>query len=214
MIAEPDVSLTDYGIALECAAFTWLLLKKSRQSSLAGWFTLFFSSLGLGAVFGGTVHGFFNDPSSLRYRIFWPASLISIGMVTLATWGMASTIYFSSGTARWVSQGAAFVFMLYVGIILFIRQHFWIAICDYLPASLFLLGVWITVYRRTKAKPVLTGIYGLILTLLAAGVQLGKVAIHPLYFNHNAFYHLIQAAALFMVFLSARWFTSEWKESH
>ncbi len=40
--------------------------------------------------------------------------------------------------------------------------------------------------------------------LVAAGVQQLGIALHPVYFDHNALYHLIQAVAVLMLFLSAR----------
>ncbi len=40
--------------------------------------------------------------------------------------------------------------------------------------------------------------------LLAAAAQQAKIGINPRFFDHNALYHLLQAVALFMVFLAAR----------
>ena len=40
-------------------------------------------------------------------------------------------------------------------------------------------------------------IIGVVLTFVAAGVQVGEIALHPQWFNHNALYHLIQVIALF-----------------
>ena len=48
------------------------------------------------------------------------------------------------------------------------------------------------------------GAWGLGLTFVAAAVQQGRVGLHPRYFNHNALYHLIQGAGLFLVFRGAR----------
>jgi len=106
---------------------------------------------------------------------------------------------------------AAALFASYVGVIVFVQQAYWIAIADYLPSALLLLAAWARVYRRTRERVVFIGVLGLLLTFVAAGVQVGRVAIDPVHFNHNALYHLIQAVALFMMFLSARWFISEWK---
>ncbi|MGH7254227.1 MAG: DUF6962 family protein, partial [Nitrospirales bacterium] len=38
----------------------------------------------------------------------------------------------------------------------------------------------------------------------AAAVQVGQVALHPLYFDLNALYHLIQAVAFFLIYWGAR----------
>jgi hypothetical protein len=42
------------------------------------------------------------------------------------------------------------------------------------------------------------------LSFVAAAVQQTETSLHPLYFNHNALYHLIQAFALLLIFLAAR----------
>jgi len=43
MITEPDVTFTDYGLAIECALFTYLLHRQgSLQRQLKTWFMLFF----------------------------------------------------------------------------------------------------------------------------------------------------------------------------
>jgi len=60
-------------------------------------------------------------------------------------------------------------------------------------------------YRRTRARAVLLGFLGLVLSLVASAIQQSGIALHPVYFNHNALYHVIQVVALFMIFLAARW---------
>ena len=212
MITEPVVALTDYGLALECAAFTCLLLRDGRRPSLAGWFTLFFGSLSVGALLGGTVHGFFLDETTIGYRLLWPATLIAIGLTAVAAWGIASGMLLSPQAARRVSQGAAGLFLLYAGVVLFVKQTYSVALLHYLPPAIFLFVAWLVIYRRTRTSRALIGVSGLGLTFIAAGIQQERVAIHPIYFDHNALYHLVQAAALLMIFLSARALTSGAKE--
>jgi len=56
-------------------------------------------------------------------------------------------------------------------------------------------------HRRTEAPAFLIGFLGVSTTLFAAAAPQAKLGIHP---DHNAFYHVLQAIALFMVFLVAR----------
>lgn len=44
----------------------------------------------------------------------------------------------------------------------------------------------------------------LALTAIAAALQQLGVGLHPEYFNHNAFYHAIQAFALWLLYATAR----------
>lgn len=206
MITEPDVTLTDYGLAIECALFAYLLYRpRDRNSPLRTWFALFFGSIGLAALIGGTVHGFFLDEESIGYRILWPATLIASGLAALSTWVVAACIQFPKVIARWILFIAAVEFASYSVLVLLVTQEFWIAIVNYLPATMFLLVVFSREYLGGRQSQLLVGTVGLLFTFVAAGVQQGRVALHPVYFNHNALYHLIQAVALFMIFWTARW---------
>src|SRR6266700_3934420 len=41
---------------------------------------------------------------------------------------------------------------------------------------------------------------GLALSMLAALLQQARIAIHPVYFDHNALYHVVQALALVLLY--------------
>jgi len=203
-MTEPDVTLTDYGLAIECAAFTYLLCRGEGRQPLRVWFALFFGSAGVAALIGGTVHGFFLDPATTGARILWPATLLAIGATTLAAWAIGARIQFSGRVARRIAIAATLEFVGYALVVVFVAQAFAVAILNYVPAAVFLLVVFFVAYRRTRARPVLVGTLGLAATFLASAVQQGEVALHPVYFNHNALYHVIQAGALLMLFHGAR----------
>lgn len=206
MITEPDVTLTDYGLALECAVFVRLLYKRvGRDHSVSLWLLLFFAFTGVAALTGGTVHGFFLNEETMGYRILWPATLIAIGATGLAAWVIGAKIQFSREVARWISIVAALEFVGYTVTVLFLTQSFSLAVVNYLPAVLFLLAVLFMLHGREGTRQISVGIAGLILTFVAAGIQQGGIAFHPVYFNHNALYHLVQAVALLMIFWSFRW---------
>lgn len=210
MIYEPDVTLTDYGLAVESALFTYLIYyRNERRGTLGAWFAVFFGSVSLAALTGGTSHGFFRESSGMVYEILWTVTLLAIGMTALAAWVIGAKIQFSKTIAQWISTAAAAQFAVYSVVLLFRTQVFWIAIADYLPAAVFLLAVFLLAYKRMREQQPLVGSIGLALTFVASWVQRRGIALHPVYFDHNAFYHLIQAAALFMIFWAARWFGSE-----
>lgn len=208
-MTEPDVTLTDYGLAIECAVFAYLLSRQpTERKDLRSWFVVFFGATGAATLAGGTVHGFFLDERTLGAVILWPATLLAIGMAPLAAWGIAATIQFRHPVARWFVIAAGAVFAGYAGTVLFVSQAFAVAVVNYLPAALFLALVFGLAYRRTRARAVLLGLIGLALTFMASAVQQTGIALHPVYFNHNALYHVIQGAALFLIFWSARWFVA------
>jgi hypothetical protein len=49
-MTEPDVTLTDYGLALECAARSWLISRRRGPRPLRFWVLLVFASVGLAAL--------------------------------------------------------------------------------------------------------------------------------------------------------------------
>lgn len=215
-MTEVDVTLSDYGLALECLVFVWLISRRSAASSLKKWFLLFFSSIVLASLAGGTVHGFFQGGRSPGYDILWPLTLVFIGLTALAAWGIGATLLFSRRVVRRVILIiASVVFASYALLVLMIaifpffgRQGFLLAIVHYLPAVIFLCLAFGRIYFRERSRLALFGFLGMILTFVAAGIQQAKVSIHPVYLTHNTFYHLIQAVALFMIFWFARWFLS------
>lgn len=208
-MTEPDVALTDYAIALLCAVLCaraggWLPDAKGVRR----WWMVLFGAIGIGALLGGTVHGFFNDPGSTGQKILWPATLLALGVTSVAMWIIGARVQLREPVSTWVRRAALAQFVAYAVIVLFVDSRFLVAIATYLPATVFLLAILIVVYARTRARAVALGIGGLLLTFVAAAVQQLRVAIHPVYFNHNALYHVIQGAALILIFLGARWLTT------
>lgn len=210
MVTEPDVTFTDFFLALECLIFAFLILKYGKHSQpLRNWFFLFFVSIAISALTGGIVHGFFNDRQTLGYTTLWPATLIAIGFTAFTIWVIASHISFSTELTQRITRIAALSFLVYCFIVVFFVQAYLIAIVYYLPAVVFLLIIMTLAYRRYRANRILVAIFGLVLGLIAAVIQQGKIGLHPVYFNHNALYHVVQSVALFMIFLGSLWFTNK-----
>jgi hypothetical protein len=205
-MTEPDVTLTDYALTIECALFALLLyLHGDRNSPSRPWFMLFFASIGIATLTGGTVHGFFLDTESIGYRILWPVTLVAGGVAALATWGIAAKLGVSEKTERRIIRLATLAAIFYCATVLFLSQEFYITVINYLFPTLFLLIVLHKLYRHMRIRELGIGAIGLVLTFVAAGAQQGRLGLHPLYFNHNAVYHTIQAVALLMIFWAARW---------
>ena len=101
-------------------------------------------------------------------------------------------------------MAALIAFASYLAIVLFVSRAFVVAIIHYLPAALFLFAAFIMGLRRRREGFLAAGVAGIALTFLAALVQQSGIGIEALHFNHNALYHLVQAVALFLIFLAAR----------
>jgi len=204
-MTEPDVTLTDYALAIECMIFVFALARlDARDRELRFWFLVFFASIAAASVFGGTVHGFFLPASSSGGAILWRATLLAILVTSLATWDIGAVLQLDERNAAIVRRVAIAQLVLFSFVVLFIKSKFYVAIIAYLPSTLFLLYALLRTYGRHPDAGVRWGIRGLALTLAAAVVQQLRIGVHPTYFNHNALYHVIQGAALWMIFRAAK----------
>ena len=214
-MTQVDVSLTDYGLAAECVLFAFIFGRRPLSAfSLSPSFMVFFSSIALAAIAGGTVHGFFLNESSLGHRILWSFTLVVIGITALAGVHVGTALLFTPSMATHVNRVAITGFVAYVDVVVFIRSDFLVAILGYLPSLIFIGIAFLLAHRRHRKLEFLIGFLGVCLMLVASAAQQAKIGIDPRYFNHNALYHLLQAVALFMVFLAARESTQSQESVH
>lgn len=201
---EPAVALTDLGLALECTLFVFLLAAPTSNIALARAWRLLFASLAGAAFLGFVVHGFLVDKSALSYRLAWTATLLAIGVVTLATTLIATHLCCAAPTRQWIVRATLLLLSGYAFLVLMGYRHYGLAVAVYLPAILFLLGALAVRYWRVHSPGTVLGMAGLVLSLLAAAVQQLNINLHPDYLDHNTLYHLIQALALWLLYLCAR----------
>jgi len=202
-MTEPDVTLTDIGLAIECGILVLLIARRrSRVSPLALWFAAFFASIGAAALAGAAVHGaFLPDARSA----LWGVTLIVLGMAALAAWRITAALLDDATTGRWLARLAAIDFVVYCGVVLFVTRSFTIAIVNYVPALTVLFILFVRESRRHRAAGPRWGATAMALMFVGSVVQFRRVAVHPVYFNHNALYHAIEAIALLFMFGAARW---------
>jgi hypothetical protein len=210
-MTEPAVTLTDYALAIECAVFVTALSRlNARDRELCFWFVVFFASAGAASVLGGTVHGFFLAASSPGRRILWPATILAILATSLAAWNIGAVLQLEERKAIVVRGLAIAQLVLFSLVVLLVTSKFYVGIIAYLPSTLFLLFALLTTYRRRPDRAIRWGVTGLALTLVAAAVQQLRVGSRSNYFNHNVLYHVIQGAALGMIFVAARSISRAW----
>lgn len=198
---EPDVTITDFILAIQCFWFALLLYK--RPINLP--WLLLFGSLSLAALTGGITHGFSSDEQSTGFAILWRGALIAVGAMALAGWHIGAGFLHHKTVARWIKQLAAIQFLLFAVVISFYSQSFLLAALNYLPTAVFLFFVFVRSYFKTNESAPFSGAISILLTLLGSFVQIAKISLHPQYFNHNALYHAIQFIAICFLFVTARW---------
>ncbi len=208
-IAEPAVTLTDYGLTIECLILAFMLKRlkgTATANEFRNWFIVFFCALGAAALLGGTSHGFIREKTSLLHTAVWNSTLIAIGTAGLAAWMIGGCLAASEKFKKWLTGVAVILFVINCAVVVFLVNTFLVAIIFYLPATLFLFIVFLWRFLKRHSNYSLSGISGLLLTFVAAGIQQLRIAMHPIWFDHNALYHLIQAVALLLLFLAARGF--------
>jgi len=211
-MTEPDVALTDYVLAAESLLLLALLRRRSSPDGPRFWLALYFGSVSVAALCGGTVHGFFLDEQSIGHLILWPATLIAAGATALAAWAIGARILLRERAAHRVIIAAVAQFLIYSMLLLW-TQDFRLAIVVNLPATLWLLAGFVVAYRRERHRSLLAAAASIALILIAALLQQIGVGVHPLYFSHNALYHVLQGVALVLFFRGARWITAAEKNN-
>lgn len=199
-MTDPDVTLTDYGLAILCAVFVWRLWR-GRGLGLPGpWLTLFFAATGVAALLGGTVHGFFALEGTAQNDVLWSATLIAIGVAAFAAWGLGARLVLRDGLARGLIGLTALVLTGYVGLVLAGYREFRVAVLHYVPATVFLLLAVLVAHRRRPGSGFRLAAAGLALSFIAAILQQLGIGLHPVWLDHNALYHVIEAGALVLLF--------------
>ena len=199
-IHEPAVTLTDYALALLCAAVVWLLWRGRGFGKPRFWMVVFFAGAGLAALFGGTVHGFFDLEGTRENYALWSATMVSIGVAALGAWGLGARMVLREGLGSALIGLATVEFLAYSAAVLAGYHDFEIAVLQYLPATVFLTLALAVANRRKPHRGYRIALFGMLLTYAGAAVQLFGLAAHPVYFDHDAVYHVVQAAALVFVY--------------
>lgn len=202
-MTEPAVTLTDYGLTLECALLA-ALVRRDGSPRLRGWLALFLGGTGVAALAGGTVHGFFPDVATASGRFFWMATLLALGVATWAAWALGARLLLSPGAAGRLTGVAAAAALVYAAVVIGGARAFGVAVINYLPAALFLLAALVWAARGSGGRPAGLLALGFAGTFVAAGVQQAGLAIHPVHFNHNALAHVVEGVALLVFFRGAR----------
>jgi hypothetical protein len=203
-MTQPYVALTDYGLSIECLTFLVFLVRLRSAPRLRFWFLALFLSVAVSSLIGGTVHGFFLDPSFIGERILWPLTMIGIGVTALSAIQIARSILWSEGKSAPADAAVYGAFCIYCGIVLFVNASFLIAILGYLPATFFLAWALMKRYLQTREGGLLTGCLGLIVILIASVIQQIKILDSSRYLNRNVLYHILQGVGLLMVFTTAQ----------
>lgn len=202
-MVETDVALTDYAIFAQCMLFGSLLARRWHAGRIQNHFCMVFFFTGAAALAGGTVHGFFVPHNASPAFALWIATLWLVGAAGIALWTTAARLWLDERWARLVLLIGVFEWMAYAAYVLWVDHSFSVALIQYVPAAAALLAALAIRYLRDADWSLLYGMAGLALTFAAGLLQQIRYTPIPVLLSHNAFYHLLQMAALLGIFITA-----------
>ena len=199
-IHDPDVVLTDLALAALGAWFAWRL-RGARFGELRLSPVVLMAGLAGAAFWGALFHAFFpENTTTLPGRLAWiPVTLsIVVAAAMLLEMGLRLLVpRIDDGIRRGVVGAYAGAFAL---VVVLVDESFTTIVRFYVPALLLLLVM--ASIRAARAGGGWTPIaVGLACSAGAAVLQQMRVALHPAYFDHNAVYHVVQAAALVILYI-------------
>jgi hypothetical protein len=204
-IYDPDVVVTDVILALLGGYLGWRLWRASGQRTLLITGTLLMAGLASAALWGAIFHALFPaGTASLRGFLTWIPVTLSIVVAASAMLDLSLLLLLPRLGPRLRRSIVAAYGVAFAVVVLLVHESFGTIVYFYIPALLLLLiaaGCQAIRDRDTGWALITTG---LVLSAGAAGLQQARVAIHPIYFDHNAVYHLVQGLALIVIYLGWR----------
>jgi hypothetical protein len=190
-VHEADVALTDFALAVECAIFVFIIVRKLTPRGYRKWLIALFGSISAGGLFGGLTHAYFPDNQTL-----WVATMLAVGVSALACWNLAAEVV--EKPWRMFRIAVAAEFLVYATMISAGWRAYRFVIADYLPAAVFLLMMCLVAIVNGRRELAIV-VVGLVLTFVAAAIQLMRFDVPHV--THNALYHLVQGVALLLLFV-------------
>jgi hypothetical protein len=200
-ITEVATMLTDFAIAGICVGLAVATLHAAEQSrgDLAQriWAASFVFAA-VAAAIGGVVHGFALHMMPTTKDKLWKATQYVMGLAGLAIFASA-VVAFTAGATRTLLIGlAAAKFVAYVAVARR-RDDYTIVVADYGTSMIALCALALVGWARTGAAAAPWLIAGVMISVVAAVIQLRKVSPHRR-FNHNDLYHVVQIMALYLFY--------------
>jgi hypothetical protein len=199
-VSTPTTLITHYALGLLTGYFTWRLVAdaRNRPDLAARLWAAAFAAVALCAFSGGTYRGFAPRLDPAVAQALWRATLCLAG---------AASLLFLSSIVHVYTAGRLRVALLTLAAAKFALLAVWIADHDdaryvvydtfatMLPALV--LSAWGGWSRRVAAAPWVLG--GILVSLVAALVHQGRVALHP-QFDHSDLFRVIQMIAMYFLF--------------
>jgi hypothetical protein len=204
-IHDPDVVFTDLGLAILAGWLAWRLWTGTAPGTLARAGVLLLGGLASAAFWGAIFHAFFPaNTATLPGFIAWIPVSLSI-LVVGATLLEVSLRLLAPSLAPPTRRSLVAVYAAaFAAVVLLIDESFSTIVRFYgPPLLLFLIAAVRQAIRGASAAWTLIAA-AFTVSAGAAVLQQAEVSIHPVYFDHNAVYHVVQAVAVVLLYLGFR----------
>jgi hypothetical protein len=204
-IYDPDVVVTDVVLAILGGYLGWRLGRASGRRTILISGALLMGGLASAALWGAIFHAFFPaGTATFPGFLAWIPVTLSIVIAASVMLDLSLRLLLPRIPRQPRRSIVAVYAVIFIGVVLFVHESFGSIVYFYSPALLLLLLVAGRqgLVRRDPGWTLIAS--GLLLSVGAAMLQLARVALHPVYFDHNAVYHVVQSLALIVLYMGWR----------
>jgi hypothetical protein len=204
-IHDPDVVFTDLALAMLGAYLAGRLWSQEGESRLRKAGALLMGALASAALWGAIFHAFFPEgTATLSGSLAWSPVVLSIVGAAAVMLDLSLRILLPR-MAVGVHRVIVTVYAAGFAVVALLLDHSFTSIVYfYLPALLLLLLAAGERAIRSRSAGWSLIATGLLTSAGAAILQQMKLAVHPVYFDHNAVYHVVQSIAVLFLYFGWR----------
>jgi hypothetical protein len=198
-ITEPMTMITDYMITILTVVVSLLLVRFELSLSQIFWImALLFT--GLASLGGGTSHGFKEFLGEKNSHQLWKWSVALIGLANL---------FMIWGSLPLFSLFSILVILAFIQLLVFLywfllkNDSFIVVIMNYIPSMLVVAAIQIY-FMLQGSTAALYFLLGILVSLIAAGIQISLKGKLPKWFNHNDLFHLVQMIAIWCFYIGIK----------
>ncbi len=201
-VHDPDVVFTDLGLAILAAWLGWRLWARTGPGTLPRAGVVLLGGLASAAFWGATFHAFFPaNTATFAGFIAWIPVALSILVVGATLLEVSLRLLAPRLTPPIRRSLVAAYAAAFAAVVLLVDESFSSIVRFYVPPLvLFLVAAVRQAIRSESAAWTLIAV-AFTVSAGAALLQQAGVSIHPVYFDHNAVYHVVQAVAVVLLYL-------------
>jgi hypothetical protein len=204
-VHDPDVAFTDLGLALLGGYLGWRLWRAPGPRMLPRIGAVLMGGLASAALWGAVFHALFPaGTTTLPGFLAWIPVVFSIVVAASAMLELSLRLLLSRMPLRARRVIVATYAAGFAIVALVVHESFSSIVYFYTPALMLLLIAAGQQAIRSRDTGWSLIAVGLIMSAGAAMLQQARVAVHPVYFDHNAVYHVVQGIALVFLYLGWR----------